>query len=85
MENQLNVQDTIVYNTISIVLGALTFVAALAWHDAFSNTIQKTQFLNEAGPWMYAIMITLLAVGIGLLFEKQLTQKPRLDIASLTK
>ena len=45
-----------------LIITALGFVTALAWNDAFQNFFKKNKYLNSYGPWVYAIIITIITV-----------------------
>lgn len=45
-----------------LIIGALTLVAALAWNDAFRNFFQQYPSLQKNGPWIYAILVTCIAI-----------------------
>lgn len=58
-EVKKSVLDT--YNTL--ISGSITFVASLAWHEAFRSFFGADgpfPFLSKWGPWVYAATITLL-------------------------
>jgi hypothetical protein len=45
----------------ALIVSAFGLVAALAWNDAINNLIQNS-FLSSYGPWIYAGVVTILAV-----------------------
>jgi len=48
-----------------LITSAFGLVAALAWNEAIQDFL-KTFGLEKYGPWVYAIIITILAVVITL-------------------
>ena len=53
--------DTI--NAKALIISSLTFVVGLAWNSAFQDLFKKITWLNDYGPWVYASLLTVLAVG----------------------
>ncbi len=52
-----------VINKISdLVTAAFGLVAALAWNEAIQNWFAEQAPLNSGGPWLYAILVTVIAV-----------------------
>jgi len=47
---------------VKLVVTALGFVTALAWNSAFQNLFQGNSYLNAYGPWIYALIITIITV-----------------------
>lgn len=47
---------------VKLMLGALAMISALAWNDAFRNFFQQYPSLKTYGPWVYAIVVTLLVI-----------------------
>jgi hypothetical protein len=59
----------------TLIAGSITFVASLAWHEAFKSffaTDGPFPFLSKWGPWVYAASITFL--GATLIHTFQRTQ-----------
>ena len=48
--------------TITLIIGALTLVAGLAWNDAFKHLFNNSKYLNKFGPWVYAILVTVIVI-----------------------
>ena len=46
----------------TLITNALGLVAALAWNSAFQNFFKNYPQLQEHGPWIYAIIITIISV-----------------------
>ena len=53
-----------------LILGALSFVTALAWNSAFQSYFEKNKYLSSYGPWVYAILITLIVIGITIAMKR---------------
>ena len=45
-----------------LITGGLGLVAALAWNSAIQSWFDRQGWLKIGGPWVYALIITLLAV-----------------------
>jgi hypothetical protein len=43
-----------------LITAAFGLIAALAWNEAISALVAK--YIPAAGPWVYAIIVTILAV-----------------------
>lgn len=50
-----------------LITSAFGLVAALAWNEAIKEFL-KTQGLEQYGVWVYAVIVTILAVVITILF-----------------
>ena len=46
----------------ALIVSALTLVCALAWDSAFTNLFNNVSWLKWAGPWVYAVLVTILLV-----------------------
>jgi hypothetical protein len=49
----------------TLITAAFGLVAALAWNDAIKSMFAEggaLYFLADGGPWIYAILVTILAV-----------------------
>jgi len=44
----------------ALITAAFGLIAALAWNEAISQLVKK--YIPAAGPWVYAIIVTILAV-----------------------
>lgn len=58
-------QDATV-TSLQLVLGAMTFVVALAWNEAFKSWLQENPKLRMFGPWVYAVSVTAIMVGAAM-------------------
>jgi hypothetical protein len=45
-----------------LITGALGLVAALAWNSAIQKWFESHPLLAAGGPWLYAFVVTLIAV-----------------------
>ena len=50
------------YDYQDYVFGALTLMAAISWQSAFQELFDSIGWLHAGGPWLYAILLTLLIV-----------------------
>ncbi len=48
----------------TLILAALAFVTALAWNSAFQGLFESNNFLHKGGPWVYAIIISGVTIGL---------------------
>jgi len=53
-----------------LLVTALSLVAALAWNSAFQTFFQNTKYLKHRGPWIYAIVVTIVAILLIIGFTK---------------
>ena len=44
-----------------LIIGALTFVSALAWNEAFSDYFKSNKYLKGKGLWYYALSISIIS------------------------
>ena len=56
--------------SITIVTASLSLVAGLAWNEAFKNLFKNNKHLQNVGPWVYAVVITVIAVIIILVLDR---------------
>lgn len=54
----------IVPSLFGFISGALVFVAGSAWNSAFLNYFNSNPALNKFGPWVYAIVATVVILVI---------------------
>lgn len=57
-----------------LFINGLTFVSALGWNSAFQKTFEEMHSLALVGPWLYAIVISLVCVGVTVCFKKLLVE-----------
>lgn len=53
-----------------LIVTALSLVTALAWNSAFQKFFENNKYLNKRGPWIYAILITGITIGLIVGFTK---------------
>ena len=53
-----------------LIVTALSLVSALAWNSAFQNFFQHNKFLKHRGPWIYALIISAITIGLIIGFTK---------------
>ena len=59
-----------------LIITSLSFVTALAWNSAFQNLFEHIPFLKRGGPWVYAILLTLMVIVVtSLLKRKEKTEE----------
>jgi len=54
-----------------LIIGSLSFVIALAWNDAFQNLFERVPYLKKNGPWVYAVLITLMGILIIYMLQRK--------------
>lgn len=59
------ISKEVVDKIAALMTAAFGLVAALAWNDAIKNAITSLG-LEVYGPWLYAIVVTVLAVVVTL-------------------
>jgi len=59
------ISKEVVDKIAALMTAAFGLVAALAWNDAIKSAIESLG-LQVYGPWLYAIVVTILAVVITL-------------------
>lgn len=50
----------------------MSYISALAWNNAIQSELSKYNKLYTYGPWIYAIVITLLSIIIAIVLGKLL-------------
>ena len=53
----------------TLLITSLSFVTALAWNSAFQNSFERIPFLKVGGPWVYAILLTLMVIIVTSFFK----------------
>ena len=61
-EDKVNLFYQGLSNTYDLLIGAFTFIAALAWNDAFTNYLTKYSLFKKYGLFFYAILVSTVAV-----------------------
>ena len=54
-----------------LIIASLSFVIALAWNDAFQNLFESVPYLKKKGPWIYAVLITLIGIAIIYILQRK--------------
>ena len=63
------ISKEVVDKIAALLTAAFGLVAALAWNDAIKSAIESMG-LTAYGPWLYAIVVTILAVVVTLYIGK---------------
>ena len=67
-------KSEVVEKLAALITAAFGLVAALAWNQAIQAWFASQPYLAAAGPWAYAVIITIIAViatiWIGKIAEK---------------
>jgi len=53
----------VVEKMAELVTTAFGLVAALAWNAAIQGFFERQEALRSGGPWVYAVVVTVIAVG----------------------
>ena len=69
-----NIQKKIFKKLNILISNSLGLVAALAWNSAFQNLFKKYPKLQENGPWVYALIVTIISV-ITITYLTQIEEK----------
>lgn len=56
--------------TQKIILASLSLLATFAWNGAIHGWFSEQEYLKTHGPWVYAIFMTILVVGVTHLLTK---------------
>ena len=56
--------------TQKIILASLSLLATFAWNEAIHGWFSRQKYLKKYGPWVYAILMTILVVGVTHLLTK---------------
>ena len=68
-----------------LIVTALSLVSALAWNSAFQNFFQHNKFLKRRGPWIYAIIISAITIGLIVGFTKLIEKIENKKIQDIKK
>ena len=63
---------SIIKKFTSLIITALGVCTALAWNDAFQNFFKNNKLLTKYGPWVYAIIITIVSL-ISIIYLNKLS------------
>ena len=58
----MTVKREVVEKLAVLITGGFGLVAALAWNSAIQGWFDRQGWLKIGGPWIYALMITVIAV-----------------------
>jgi TRAP-type C4-dicarboxylate transport system permease small subunit len=58
----LSVKLEIIEKIAALITAAFGLIAALAWNTAIQAWFAEQTYLASGGPWIYAIVITIIAV-----------------------
>ena len=72
--NVHSLKNNTINDVSKLIMNALSFVTALAWNSAFQNYFEKNTNLSSHGPWIYAILITLIVIGITMVIRRVKTE-----------
>ena len=61
--------------TQTLIVASLSFVTALAWNSAFQHLFQTVPFMKTQGPWIYALVVTLIGIAITYALQRKTTEK----------
>jgi hypothetical protein len=64
---------------LDYLIGASSFIVALAWNSAFQKYFEHSKFLKNSGPWIYAISLTFIITIIMLIIKRVKTKLPTSD------
>ena len=71
-DDNLNL-ESILQKFSSLIITALGVCTALAWNDAFQNFFKNNHHITKYGPWVYATIITMIAL-ISIIYLQKLTK-----------
>ena len=58
----------------TLIIASLSFITALAWNSAFQNLFENVPFFKKGGPWVYAILLTLIVIAVTYLLNHKETE-----------
>ena len=65
----ISMNKEVIDKVASLVTAAFGLVAALAWNDAIKSLFAEggpLHSLSAYGPWLYAIIVTIVAVAVAI-------------------
>jgi TRAP-type C4-dicarboxylate transport system permease small subunit len=75
VKREIKEMKNLTFEKLSALLTtAFGLVAALAWNTAIQEWFKNNPYLNEGGPWVYAILVTIIAV-IATMWISRITAK----------
>jgi len=54
--------DITQFSVTFFIVSAITYATSQAWNSAFQSFFQSRMDLKKYGPWIYAIVLTMMAV-----------------------
>lgn len=51
-----------------LIIGALGMISALSWNEAFTNFFKQHPIMKKNGPWIYAIIVTIITLLVTTIF-----------------
>jgi TRAP-type C4-dicarboxylate transport system permease small subunit len=64
---------------------AFGLVAALAWNSAIQSWFQSRTLLSQGGPWLYAILVTILAVLVTVFIARATSKVETISVKKIAK
>ena len=64
---------------LEYLIGASSFIVALAWNSAFQKYFENSKFLKNKGPWIYAVASTFLITITMFIIKAVKTKLPTSD------
>ncbi len=58
----MKITTRVVEQLSQLITAAFGFVAALAWNTAIQKWFESQPLISKGGPWVYAILVTVIAV-----------------------
>ena len=61
-------KNLILKEFVKLIIGSLGMISALAWNEAFTNLFKQYPVIKKNGPWIYAIIITIITLLMVFIF-----------------
>ena len=58
----MKITTRVVEQLSQLITAAFGFVAELAWNTAIQKWFESQPLISKGGPWVYAILVTVIAV-----------------------
>ena len=68
-QKSTNLLNEITSQVSVLIVGAVTFISALAWNEAFKSYFDRYPSLKKRGVWYYALGVTIFGVIIIILLK----------------
>ena len=59
------------------IIASMSFITALALNSTFQHLFENTPFLKKSGPWIYALLITLIGITITYLLQRKAKEEEK--------